>query len=97
MIFFNVKQARDQLINSMKVYTLRSEFRATGKTLAVVGSYAKHKPIYEVNVGRVRNITVPEDLLPYLDYSGFDSVEEWLDEASGGARTLYLVTKFEEE
>jgi len=97
MIFFNVKQARDQLINSMKVYTLRSEFRATGKTLAVVGSYAKHKPIYEVNVKRVKNIIIPEDLFPYLDYSGFDNVYEWFEAAAPLARTLYLVTKFEEE
>lgn len=96
MIFFNVKQARDQLVNAMKVYTLRSSSRATGKTLAVVGSYSHYTPLYEVKVERVRNIIVPEDLLPFLDYSGFESAYEWFEAASPTARTLYLVTKWED-
>lgn len=95
MIFFNIKQAREQLTNSMKVFTLRSSFRKTGRTLAVVGSYAQHKPIYEVNVKRIRNINTPEELLPFLDYSGFDNVYEWFEAAAESARTLYEVTKAE--
>lgn len=95
MIFFNVKQAREQLINSMKVYTLRSSFRTTGKTLAVTGSYKDYKPIYEVNVQRMKDISSPEDLTPFLDYSGFDNVYEWYEAAAKAARTLYRVTKWE--
>ena len=96
MIFFNVPQARNQLTNAMKVYTLRSSFRATGKTLAVRGSYSQYTPIYEVNVKRIKDIFKPTDLIPYLDYSGFDSVDEWFDAAAPSARTLYLVTKYED-
>lgn len=95
MIFFNIKQAREQLVNAMKVYTLRSEWRKTGKTLAVVGNMYQNMPIYEVNVKKIMNISLPEDLLPYLDYSGFDSVYEWFEAAAPSARTLYEVTKAE--
>lgn len=97
MIFFNVKEARNQLINSMKVYTLRSSFRAIGKTLAVTGTLSNQRAIYEVNVQRIMNITCAEELEPYLDYSGFDNVHEWLGAAAPSARTLYLVTKWEEQ
>lgn len=96
MIFFNVPQARNQLINAMKVYTLRSSFRATGKTLAVTGSYTKFKPIYDVTVKKVKDIETPEELEPYLDYSGFDSVGEWFEAAKLGSKTLYVVTKWED-
>lgn len=96
MIFFNIPQARNQLTGTMKVYTLRSSFRTTGKTLAVKGSFFKHTPIYDVNVERIKDIHTPEDLLPFLDYSGFDNVFEWFEAASSTARTLYLVTKWED-
>ena len=96
MIFFNVKQARNQLLGAMKVYTLRSSTRGTGKTLAVKGSYYKFTPIYEVKVERIKAITNPEDLTPFLDYSGFDNVYEWFEAAALTARTLYLVTKWED-
>ena len=95
MIYFNVDRAKNQLINSMKVYTLRSARRATGVTMAVVGGRYNHREIYPVNVERITTISKPEDLLPYLDYSGFDSVLEWLLAASLEARTLYKVTKYE--
>ena len=96
MIFFNIPEARQQLIGAMKVYTLRSSFRGTGKTIAVKGSYSKHSTIYDVNVKKIKDISEPTELLPYLDYSGFDSAEEWFEAASLTARTLYLVTKWED-
>jgi len=95
MIYFNVLQARQQLIYTMRVYTLRSADRSTGVTMAVTGARYNHRNIYPVKVERVTTISKSEDLLPYLEESGFDTVDEWMRYASPGATTLYKVTKHE--
>lgn len=88
VIYFNVTQARNQLMDKGFVYTLRTEHRATGQTVAMWRSM----PLCFVRVLKVE-AKVPEDLGDFLPHSGFKSVEEWLKMASMNARTLYWVTR----
>ena len=93
MIFFNIPEARNQLIEKGLVYTLRSSFRSTGKTRAVTGSYSKHDTLCDVSIERVKTIRHPDDLYPYLHHSGFKDVDTWLSKAAPSARTLYRVER----
>ena len=105
MIFFNVPQAKKQLIEFGLVYTLRSGHRGTGRTFAVSGT----PPQGEEYLGLVYVTRVTEDvtaynsggydsvLFRYLEHSGFDSIQEWLAAASPSARTLYRVEKVSDE
>jgi len=94
MIFFNVPEARNQLIEKGLVYTLRSSTRSVGRTRAVTGSYAKNTPLCEVAISRMITVRHPEDLYPYLHHSGFNDIDTWLSKATPSARTLYKVEKF---
>ena len=97
MIFFNVPEARKELTSKGLVYTLRSSFRGTGETDAVVGSMSSYKRLgsnkrlSRVIVNRIKKINHPDDLYPYLHHSGFSTVDTWLAKASPSARTLYKV------
>lgn len=93
MIFFNVPEARRELLDKGLVYTLRSSFRAVGETKAVTGSYHKHEPLCDVEVSRVTTVSHPSDLYPYLHHSGFTNVDDWLQAAKLSARTLYRVDR----
>jgi len=93
MIFFNVPQAKRHLLEEGLVYTLRSKTRATGKTMAVTGSYQKNLHLCSVYVERVLDIRGAFDLIPYVKWSGFRTSEEWIKAASNYARTLYMVVK----
>jgi len=96
MIFFNVPEARDQLMEKGIVYTLRSSTRAVGRTRAVTGGYYEHSLLCLVDVQKVGPISHPDDLYPYVDQSGFKNVDIWMSKATTSARTLYRVTKLEE-
>lgn len=91
VIFFNVPEARDELVTKGLVYTLRSSFRSVGETDAVVGNMSNNTKLGRVTVSRVRRIIHSDDLLPYLHHSGFLDVDTWLSKASPTARTLYRV------
>lgn len=75
-------------MNNGFVYTLRTRYRTTGRTVAMWHAL----PLCFVVVQRVV-VKVPGDLDWYVSRSGFDSVDEWLKAASINARTLYLVTE----
>lgn len=97
MIFFNVPQAKKQLVEFGLVYTLRSSFRGTGKTTAVSGPYPGGEFLGFVNVVWVREIIHPDDLYPYVHHSGFSSVDDWLVAATPSSQTLYRVEKVSNE
>ena len=93
MIFFNVPEARKQLLEKGLVYTLRSASRSTGVTMAVTGDYSKYTLLCRVRVGKLITVRHPDDLYPYLNHSGFEDVDTWLSKAGPSARTLYGVEK----
>lgn len=96
MIFFNITEARDELLNKGLVYTLRSEFRGIGRTEAVMGSYGDHEKLCRVKVSRIMTIRGAFDLIPYVNKSGFNMTEDWIRAASNTARTLYKVERIDE-
>lgn len=95
MIFFNVPEAREELLSKGLVYTLRSEVRKTGLTDAVVGDMYRNEHLCRVKVERVMEVNHPDDLYPYLQHSGFNNTDAWLSRAAQSARTLYRVVKAE--
>lgn len=95
MIFFNVSEAREQLMTKGLVYTLRATSRTVGRTKAVTGGHYNNTPLCTVEVEKVMVVVSPEELHPYVEQSGFKSVEEWISKAGSSARHLYKVVKSE--
>jgi len=93
MIFFNVPEAKNQLMEKGLVYTLRSSTRGTGKTRAVEGNYSKHSTLCMVDISRMITVRHPDDLYPYLHHSGFEDVDTWWSKATISSRTLYKVER----
>lgn len=93
MIFFNVLEARKQLMDKGVVFTLRREHTQTGLTYAVTGSTTHNTLLCHVEVSRILKVESVHDLCSYLDKSGFDDVDTWLSKASPRARTLYKVVR----
>jgi len=94
MIFFNVPEARDHLMKNGLVYTLRKASRSTGVTRAVVGNYTKHTTLCQVHIGKMKTVSHPDELLPFLSSSGFEDVKVWWSKAEPTARTVYRVEKY---
>ncbi len=93
MIFFNVLEARSQLVGKGVVYTLRRSYTRTGRTYAVEGPMSTNRLLCEVVVEHVCEIKQLSDLEPYLSESGFSDIGVWLSKAAPSARTLYKVVK----
>ena len=98
VISFMVKEAREQLEKHEIVYTLRPQFRKTGKNwynhsrggpkkgdvnIQFIGYYG-----YTELLSGFRDRT--PDLEPFVKYSGFNSLEDWLKKAKK-SRYLYKV------
>lgn len=95
-IFFNVKQARDFLLSHGLVYTLRRRRRRDREvTRAVYGSLYNHAVLGKVEILWIMTIEDPTSLYPFLPYSGFQTIEEWLAHASKDAHELYRVDLIE--
>jgi len=88
MIYFNIAQARKQLMDNGFVYTLRAKHRYCGHTVAMWHS----RPLCFVRILPV-TAKVPDGLEQYLLFSGFDSVENWIKAASMNAKSLFLVAR----
>ena len=85
-----VKEAREQLENNGVVYTLRPQFRKTGKDWYNYRRGDTKKG--EVLVQFIGNYSNKEEQLePFFKKSGFNSLEEWLKKAKK-SRYLYRVT-----
>ena len=90
-MFFNVPEAREQLIREGHVYTLRPRMRKTGWDVAYYGSYYKKEKIGDVWVVFVKEIKDIEELKPYFHASGFKKLADWW-EAAEGSRFLFRVS-----
>lgn len=93
MIFFNVPEARKQLLDNGTVYTLRREQTRVGATYAVTGTTVNNSLLCKVEVTRILKVESPSDLQSYLSKSGFSDVNTWLSKASSSSKTLYKVVK----
>ena len=85
-IYFNVSQAREQLLGKGIVYTCRHKKRHINNqvTIARRGTFKKYVELARVNVtyeGSVRN---PQKLKPYLKESGFITIKEWVSQIKDG-------------
>lgn len=75
-ISFSVEQVRNYLLENGYVYTFREYDRSRGITWMNAG---RNMPkICDVFVGFVRTINNLEELEPYIIYSSFRSVDEWV-------------------
>jgi|GEM_PF-1742365 hypothetical protein len=90
-IFFNVPEARDQLLNSGQVYTIRRKRKSVGETMAREGNIFQFKELGKVNIELVKEISGPQDLGEYVSRSGFPTAEAWYAKAAAGADHLYDV------
>ena len=89
VISFAVKEARTQLEKHGIVYTLRLQYRHTGKTgYNHFGGDTNKGDVYIKFIGDFSNRK--EDLEPFVKGSGFDSLEKWLKKAKK-SRFLYKV------
>lgn len=70
MIFFNVKDVREFLIDMGFVLTLRKKRFRVGNDLAVYGSYFKQNKIGKVFIWEVKKIESYEELIPNVFISG---------------------------
>ena len=78
MIRFYSEKALRQLLNTGIVYTLRARPRRTG--LARVASKSGIVGLARVRLIGIIDLSRPDSLKPYLAYSGFNSIGEWISE-----------------
>lgn len=90
-IYFNVPEARRQLLDHKKVYTLRRHRETVGHSTARQGSYIDFQSLGNVFIEPVKVIKDKSELEPFVKFSGFETVEKWLEKASKEANHLYLV------
>ena len=91
VIRFYSEKALRQLLESGLVYTLRARPRRTG--LARVVSRSGIVGIAYIRLIGVVDLSRPDSLRPYLAYSGFNSIGEWVGEfrrLNGGASRAFL-------
>lgn len=91
MIFFNILEARQQLLGKGIVYTLRPKMRRIGTDLAVYGSYYRHERLGDVSIDFIKEVKSINGLGEYLFASGFERLEDWW-KAAKGSRFLFRVT-----
>ncbi len=82
MMFFNVPEARIHLLEKGEVYTVRPKDRRTGKETAVRSNHREKVLLGKVSVEFVKRIACSEDLVPYLEKSGFQNVYDWWEDAN---------------
>lgn len=93
VMWFNVKEARNFLLNNGFVYTLRSKpyrlrsKKTCGLDILSYNGFGKKGLVYFVFVKRIRE---NKELKDFVKYSGFNSIEKWLNEAKEN-RCLYYV------
>jgi len=93
VMWFNVKEAREQLINKGFVFTLRPKLRREGHEILMYKDFGKKGDLW---VSFISDITSASMLNKFVEWSGFDSVGKWLI-AAKEAQYLYLVVLMEVE
>ncbi len=91
-IFFNREKAREHLLDYSFVYILRKKKGLEQEfTAALKGSIPQVELIGKVKVQWFRTIDRKDALRPYVFHSGFDSIDEWIEQSGGEATELYRV------
>ena len=90
-IYFNIEEAQNQLLNHHIVFTLRKPRKTVGYTTARQGNYTNFHSLGKVFIELVKVINNKSELEPFVKFSGFETVEKWLEKASEDANHLYLV------
>jgi len=89
-ISFMVKEARDRLENRNFVFTLRPQFRTTGKNwYNYRRGDTKKGDVYIIFIGYYKDRE--DELEPFVKGSGFNSLEDWLKKAKK-SRYLFKVS-----
>jgi hypothetical protein len=94
-VFFNVKEAREQLAKEGEVYTLRRRRKSVGETMAREGNLFHFKTLGRVDIEEVKEIGEcgEAELGEFVEKSGFKSVPAWCAARAAGANVLYHVVK----
>lgn len=100
-IYFNVKKAREYLLENGHVYTIRGK-RSTGTTKARKGNYFTFKVLGNAEIERIKsvgpislqpNLSLSDraleeyfdELMPYIRDSGFEPPREWWENVTMSA------------
>jgi len=90
-IYLNITKARNHLLKNKVIYTLREKRRKyLGKSQIRKGSFRIFEEISMGRVSYVKTIDNDNELLPYVNQSGFKEVEDWREKAGKG-KYLYKV------
>jgi len=85
-----VKEARERLENRGFVFTLRPQFRTTGKNwYNYRRGYTKKGDVYIIFIGHYKDRE--DELEPFFKFSGFNSLKYWLKKAKK-SRFLFKVS-----
>jgi len=98
VMWFNVPQARNFLLQNGFVYTLRPKpyrLRSKKKRGIDVLMFNRVEKRGEVYFEFIKVVDDPEELKPLVKYSGFKTLEEWLRKA-GENRCLFKVILLDE-
>ena len=87
-MWFNVKEAREQLLKDGVVYTLRPKKRREGHEVLMYNGFGKKGEIEVLFIGKVDADVDLEGI--FLEMSGFPSIEAWR-KAAGDSQFLYRV------
>lgn len=91
-IFFNVKEARERLLRTGEVLTLRKR-RGTGRTVAYQGNRRSRKRLCAVIIDFAWHNPSIRLLEENLEGSGFQTLEAWMEAASPESTVLYRVRR----
>lgn len=97
VMWFNVKEARTQLLENGFVYSLRPKpYRLRGKRVKgfdvlMYDGFGKKGKVYYEFVKRIRDNS---ELKEFVEHSGFKSIESWIVRAKDN-RCLYFVMLIE--
>ena len=92
VIYFNIDEARNELLKNSIVYTIRHE-RSTGQAVARKGSYYKFEVLGNVTVKRVLRLNktaIEIQLCEYVPRSGFNTVQEWIKNIKEWRNRMFL-------
>jgi len=97
-IFFNYKEPREFLLKYGSVVTARRRRKVAYSNVQIVkGSYYNYQVIGVGYISFLCTFKTKEDLISYLGFSGFSTVDDWYKKISEGADCLYLVKLVEKK
>ena len=88
VIWFNNNIARQFLLNNTFVYTLRPKKRREGKEPLFWHKFMKRGNVF---VKFMKEINNANELIPFVNMSGFNNINDWYKEAKN-SKFLYFVS-----